>query len=102
MAMGGSFHVDTPSGAQTVDVSAGTASGTVLSFRGKGMPSVTGRGRGSLHVRVVVDVPRKLSKDQKKLVEQLGKTMTVEKLEPTPVDDEQDKPFFEKVKDLFG
>jgi DnaJ-class molecular chaperone len=53
-------------------------------------------------VRVVVDVPRKLSKDQKKLVEQLGKTMTVEKLEPTPVDDEQDKPFFEKVKDLFG
>jgi molecular chaperone DnaJ len=102
MAMGGSFHVDTPSGPQTVDVSAGTASGTVLTFRGKGMPSVTGRGRGALHVRVVVDVPRKLTKDQKKLVEQLGKTMAVDKLEPTPVDDEHDKPFFEKVKDLFG
>jgi molecular chaperone DnaJ len=102
MAMGGSFHGDTPSGPQTVDVSAGTASGTVLTFRGKGMPSVTGRGRGALHVRVVVDVPRKLTKDQKKLVEQLGKTMTVDKLEPTPVDDEHDKPFFEKVKDLFG
>jgi molecular chaperone DnaJ len=102
MAMGGSFHVDTPSGPQTVDVSAGTASGTVVTFRGKGMPSVTGRGRGSLHVRVVVDVPRKLTKDQKKLVEQLGKTIAVDKLEPTPVDDERDKPFFEKVKDLFG
>jgi molecular chaperone DnaJ len=102
MAMGGSFHVDTPSGAQTVDVSAGTASGTVVTFRGKGMPSVTGRGRGALHVRLVVDVPRKLTKDQKKLVEQFGKTMTVDKLEPTPIDDERDKPFFEKVKDLFG
>jgi molecular chaperone DnaJ len=102
MAMGGSFHVDTPSGPQTVDVSAGTASGTVVTFRGKGMPSVTGRGRGALHVRVVVDVPRKLTKDQKKLVEQLGKTIAVDKLEPTPVDDDRDKPFFEKVKDLFG
>jgi molecular chaperone DnaJ len=102
MAMGGSFHVDTPSGAQTVDVSAGTASGTVVTFRGKGMPSVTGRGRGALHVRLVVDVPRKLTKDQKKLVEQFGKTMTVDKVEPTPIDDERDKPFFEKVKDLFG
>ncbi len=102
MAMGGSFHVDTPSGVQTVDVSAGTASGTVVSFRGKGMPSVTGRGRGALHVRLVVDVPRKLTKDQKKLVEQLGKTITVDKLEPTPVDEDRDKPFFEKVKDLFG
>jgi molecular chaperone DnaJ len=102
MAMGGTFHVETPGGVQAVDVSAGTASGTVATFRGKGMPSVTGRGRGSLHVRLVVDVPRKLTKDQKKLVEQLGKMTTVDRLEPTPIDDEHEKPFFEKVKDLFG
>jgi hypothetical protein len=47
-------------------------------------------------------VPRKLSKDQKKLVEQLGKTMPVEKLEPSTPGAERDKPFFERVKDLFG
>jgi molecular chaperone DnaJ len=102
MAMGGSFQVDGPGGPQAVDVQAGTPNGTLVSFRGKGMPSVSGRGRGSFHVRLVVDVPRKLSKDQKKLIEQFGKTMSVDKLEPTPVDDDHDKPFFEKVKDLFG
>ena len=102
MAMGGSFKVEGPAGSLTVDVSAGTPSGSVISFRGKGMPSVTGRGRGSFHVRVVVDVPKKLSKDQKKLVIELGHTMPVETIEATPPDAEKDKPFFEKVKDLFG
>ena len=102
MAMGGTFEVDGPGGSINVDVSAGTASGTVATFRGKGMPSVTGRGRGAFHVRLVVDVPKRLTKDQKKLVEQFGKTITVEKLEPTTTDSERDKPFFEKVKDLFG
>jgi molecular chaperone DnaJ len=102
MAMGGTFHVDGPGGPQSVDVSAGSANGTVVSFRGKGMPNVSGRGKGAFHVRLVVDVPRKLTKEQKKLVEQYGKTMTVGKLDATPVDDDQEKPFFEKVKDLFG
>jgi molecular chaperone DnaJ len=102
MAMGGSFKIDTLADPLTVDVSAGTLSGTVETFRGKGMPSVNGRGRGALHVRLVVDVPRKLSKEQKKLIEQYGKTLTVDKLTPTPLDDEHEKPFFEKVKDLFG
>jgi molecular chaperone DnaJ len=102
MAMGGSFTVEGPGGDQPVDISGGTQSGTVLTFRGKGMPNVSGRGRGALHVKVSVDVPRKLSKEQKKLVEQLGKTMPVDKLEPRATDDEEEKPFFEKVKDLFG
>jgi molecular chaperone DnaJ len=102
MAMGGSFKVDSPSGPLDVDVSGGTPSGTVLSFRGKGMPSVSGRGRGAFHVRVIVEVPRKLTKEQKKLVEQLGKTMPVEKIEATSADAEPQKSVFEKVKDLFG
>jgi molecular chaperone DnaJ len=66
------------------------------------MPSVTGRGKGTLYVRVVVEVPRKLSKEQKKLVADLGKTMPTETIEPTAVDDNREKPFFERVKDLFG
>jgi molecular chaperone DnaJ len=102
MAMGGRFDVDTPGDPITVDVSAGTASGTLLSFKGKGMPNVSGRGRGSFHVRLVVDVPKKLTKEQKKLVEQFGKTISVGKLEPTTTPADQDKPFFEKVRDLFG
>jgi molecular chaperone DnaJ len=102
MALGGRFEVDGPGGSIDVDVSAGTPTGTVKTFRGKGMPNVSGRGRGAFHVRLVVDVPKRLTKDQKKAIEQFGKTITVEKLEPSTGDDSSEKPFFEKVKDLFG
>jgi molecular chaperone DnaJ len=103
MAMGGEFRVDAPGGTElTVHVSAGTASGALIPFRGKGMPNVSGRGRGTLYVRTSVDVPKKLSKEQKKVIEQLGKNMPVDKIEPRTADESGDKPFFEKVKDLFG
>jgi molecular chaperone DnaJ len=102
MALGGTFKIDGPAGVLDVDVSAGSANGTLVAFRGKGMPSVAGRGRGSFFVRLVVDVPRKITKEQKKLIEDLRKTMPVEKIEPRKVDEGDDKPFFEKVKDLFG
>ena len=103
MAMGGSFKIETPGGELTVDVPAGTPSGTLLPFKSKGMPSVSGRGRGSLLVRVVVDVPRKLSKEQRKLIEQLGKATPTDHVQPRAIDSDNDeKPFFERVKDLFG
>ena len=102
MAMGGTFKVDGPAGELDVNVPAGTASGTLIPFRGKGMASVNGRGRGTLHVRVVVHVPRKISKDQRKLIEQLGQTMKADKIAGTPADDGADRGLFEKVKDLFG
>jgi molecular chaperone DnaJ len=102
MAMGGAFSMDGPAGEIEVQVPAATSSGTLIPFRGKGMASVTGRSRGTLYVRVVVQVPRKLTKDQKKLIDQLGHTMQVDRIAATPADRSQDKPFFEKVKDLFG
>ncbi len=103
MAMGGTFKVDAPAGSADVHVSAGSANGALVSFRGKGMPNVSGRGAGALHVRLVVDVPKKLSKDQKKLIEQLGQTMKVDTLEARSTEGaDEDKPFFERVKDLFG
>lgn len=102
MAMGGSFKVDGPGGEIDVEVPAGTPSGSLIPFRSKGMAVVNGRGRGTLYVRVVVEVPRKLSKDQRKLLDQLGQTMRVAKIDARPVDEPRDKPFFEKVKDLFG
>jgi molecular chaperone DnaJ len=102
MALGGSFTVEGPAGPLTVDVAAGTPSGAIITFRGKGMPSVTGRGRGSFHVRVVVDVPKKLTREQKRHVEDLSRTMAVDSIAATPPDADKDKPFFEKVKDLFG
>jgi molecular chaperone DnaJ len=102
MALGGSFKVDGPAGPLDVNVSAGTAAGTLIEFRGKGMPSVAGRGRGTFFVRLNIDVPRKLTKEQKKLVDDLRKSMPVEKIEARKLDEERDRPFFDKVKDLFG
>lgn len=102
MALGGEFKVEGPDGPIVVAVSAGSANGTLVPFKGKGMPSVTGRGAGNLFVRLVVDVPKKLTKDQKKLIEQLGKTMPVDMLEARQTSDDEDKPFFERMKDLFG
>jgi molecular chaperone DnaJ len=102
MAMGGSFKVDGPAGQIAVDVTAGAPSGSVRTFRGQGMPSVNGRGHGAFHVHLAVDIPKKLSKEQKKLVVELAKTMPVETIEPTEVTSGDHKPFFEKVRDLFG
>ena len=102
MALGGSFTLDGPAGPITVEVPAGSANGDVLPFRAKGMPSVAGHGRGALYVRLIVDVPKKLTKEQKKLVEQIGKSLPAEKIEPRGLEPEGEKPFFDKVKDLFG
>jgi molecular chaperone DnaJ len=102
MVLGGAFPLATPGGPIEVHVAAGSANGAVASFRGKGMPNVSGHGRGALHVRLVVDVPKRLTKEQKKLVEQLGNAMPAEPITPREADSDLEKPFFEKVRDLFG
>ena len=62
------------------------------------MPNVNGRGHGDLHVIARAAVPKKLSKEQKRLLEELARTM------PSQADDgtgTEEKPFFERVKDIF-
>ena len=50
-------------------IPAGTQSGSILRLKGKGMPSLRGGSRGDLHVRVVVETPTHLSKEQLQLLE---------------------------------
>ncbi len=69
-ALGAHVQVPTMNGPVTLKVPAGTPSGKTFRVRGKGAPK-RGGGQGDLLATVVVDVPRKLSKEQKKLVEQL-------------------------------
>ena len=100
LALGGDVRVPMVNGEDVIRVSAGTQPGTRFKLRGKGMPNVSGRGHGDLYVIARVAVPKKLTKDQRRLLEELGKTMP-----PEPLDAEGDgaeKPFFEKVKDIFG
>jgi molecular chaperone DnaJ len=66
------------------------------------MPDVGGRGHGDLLVTVRVTTPKKLSKDQKKLLEQLAASLPNEAFEPTPTSEQADKGLFDRVKDIFG
>ena len=102
LALGGTVKVPTLNGQEDLSIPAGTQTGARFKIRGKGMPSVSGRGRGDLHVIAKVAIPKKLTKEQKHLIEELGKTLKDEKVSLENSDDAGDKPFFERVKDIFG
>ena len=100
VAIGGDIMIPTLEGEEAFPVPEGTQSGETFRLRGRGMPDVSGRGRGDLLITVNVVTPKKLSKDQKKLLEQLAESLPKEKFEPVPVGD--DKGIFDRVKDIFG
>ena len=104
VALGGEVQVPTLDGSETVKVPEGTQTGTTLRLRGKGMPEVNGRGRGDLFATVQIRTPKKLTKEQKHLLEQLAKALPKEKFEPRPRgEQEQDeRNLFDRVKDMFG
>jgi molecular chaperone DnaJ len=101
LALGGEVRVPTLVGDEELRIPAGTQPGTRFKLRGKGMPNVSGRGQGDLFAIARVSVPKKLTKDQKHLLEELAKTLPQERLDGA-AGDNGEKPFFEKVKDIFG
>jgi molecular chaperone DnaJ len=103
LALGGEIHVRTLDGKETVKIPEGTQTGTTLRLRGKGMPDVSGRGRGDLFATVQVLTPKKLSREQRHLLDQLAKVLPAEEFEPRPREDQQDeRNLFDRVKDMFG
>ena len=101
LALGGTVKVPTLDGRDELDIPGGTQPGTRFKLRGKGMPNVSGRGHGDLYVIARVSVPKKLTKEQKALLEELGRTLPSDKDIATETDGNE-KPFFERVKDIFG
>lgn len=73
--LGGKIKVPTLEEELTLKVRAGTQSHTLVRLRDEGVPYLRGRGKGDLYVRLIVKVPDKLTKDQKKLLEQYRKTL---------------------------
>lgn len=103
LALGGDIVVPTLDGEEHVKVPEGSQTGTTMRLRGKGMPAVGGHGRGDLFATVQVQTPKKLSKEQRRLLEQLAKALPTEKFEPRPHVEEQDeRNLFDRVKDMFG
>jgi len=103
LALGGEIQVPTLDGSEKVKVHEGTQTGTTLRLRGKGLPEVSGRGKGDLFATVQVQTPKKLTKEQRHLVEQLAKVLPKEKFEPRPRGEEpEERNLFDRVKDMFG
>ena len=93
-ALGTTLTIPTLDGDEELEFIAGTQPGEVVVLRGRGMPVLQGYGRGDHRVLVNVLVPRHLSEEQRKLLEQFDTHAD----ERTYKDDES---FFEKLKSAF-
>ncbi len=103
LALGAEIQVPSIEGDQAVKVPEGTQTGTMFRLRGHGMPDVNGRGRGDLLVTVRAVTPKKLTKEQRRLLTQLAEALPAQKFEPRRHGEEaEDKGLFDKVKDIFG
>jgi molecular chaperone DnaJ len=92
-ALGAEIKVKTLDTEEDLKIPAGTQTGTVFRLKGHGMPNLSSRGRGDLFVAVSLVTPKTLSKEQRKLLEQLSQ------IEDKDFDDES---FMDKVRNIFG
>ena len=92
--LGCEVEIPTLGGTERKKLDPGTQSGTVLSFRGKGMPSVNGYGRGDLYVKILVWIPRRLSRSEREAIESMKQSMS-----PDP--NREDRNLFEKESKYF-
>jgi molecular chaperone DnaJ len=72
---GATVEVPTLNGSKRIRVPAGTQHGSVQRLRGEGPPKLGGKGRGDIHYRLTIDVPRSLNKKQKQAVDSLADVM---------------------------
>ena len=95
--LGAEVTVPCLDGDYKIKVEPGTQSGEVVRLRGRGLPSVNGyNGTGDMYVKIAVWVPKKLSREEKAIVESLRDK---DGFKPDP--SKEDKSFFERLKDLF-
>ncbi len=92
--LGDEVEVDTLNGKAKLKIPAGTQTDTTFRLRGEGVQSLRTRGRGDMHVKVVVKVPQKLNEKQKKLYQELA----AEEIENAK---NKNKNIFERIGDAF-
>jgi molecular chaperone DnaJ len=92
-ALGAEVPVETLDSQQALKIPMGTQTGTVFRLKGQGMPVLGGRGRGDLFMSVTVITPTSLTREQRRLLEQLAQVENK---------DLEDKGLVDKVRDIFG
>lgn len=94
-ALGAEVSIETFDGPQTIRIPEGAQSGAQFKLRGLGVPELNSRGRGDLYVHVDVQIPKKLTREQRRHFEELRNLL--------PTDNApHEKSVFEKVRDFFG
>jgi len=73
-ALGGSVEAPTPEGPVSLKIPSGTEDGKLLRIKGRGAPRLKGSGKGDVLARIRIQVPKRVSKKQRELLEQLEKT----------------------------
>ena len=71
-ALGATVQIPTPEGPVALKVPSGSESGTLLRVKGRGAPKLNGGGKGDLLARLVITVPKKLTKAEKEALEAYG------------------------------
>ena len=94
-SLGAEIEIAGVDGPVMLKIPEGTQSGKELRIRGKGVPYLNEKGRGDLIVKVIVQIPKKLSRAQRDLIAELGKTMSIENKPTSPG-------LLDKMKDLFS
>jgi molecular chaperone DnaJ len=95
--LGTNVEVPTIDGRVRIKIDPGTQGGKILRLRAKGLPDVNGYGRGDLLVNVNVWIPKNLTREEQKIIEQYRSSATF-----TPKPDADDKGFFDRVKNYFS
>jgi molecular chaperone DnaJ len=93
--LGAEIEVPTLDGPSKLKVPAGTQPGKVFTIKGKGVPFLRSSGRGSEHVIINVEVPTRLTGEQRKLFEELAKTLGSD-VRP------QERSFLDRLKEVLG
>ena len=97
-ALGATLTVPTLDGEETIEIKPGTQPGSVVTMRGKGMPSLRRGRRGDQRVLVNVVIPRNLSGDQREMLERFQETLGPQNL----ADDGDRDSLFSRVRRAFG
>ena len=94
-ALGAEIEVPTLDGRATIKIPAGTQPGTTFRVKGKGVKNLQGYGQGDLRVRIQVEVPTRLTSEQKAKLQEFAESCGED---ANPIS----KSFFEKARKLFG
>lgn len=95
-ALGAEVNVPTLDGEETLTIDPGTQTDTVLRLPNRGVPHVKRSGRGDQLVLLRVAIPRKLSREQKELLRELGETLDSERVV------EEKRGFMDEVREFLG